>query len=98
MGMRSRVVPEKGRMVSCWYYGPCGLRPISGINIYTYGSIRVWRGLRYNEKYAITLQKKLAKRQAQAQAKIVADVEKKSTSISNPFLVSVHPLKWIRPC
>ncbi|KAF7971276.1 hypothetical protein HWV62_21518 [Athelia sp. TMB] len=49
--------------------------------------VRAWRGLRFNEQYAVKLEKKLAKRKAQEKAKAdaVAKAKAQTTSASNPF-------------
>ncbi|KAK1222841.1 hypothetical protein PQX77_014263 [Marasmius sp. AFHP31] len=52
------------------------------------GSVRAWRGLRYNEEYAKKLEKKLAKkREREAKAKAVAEAQKAKapSAPSNPF-------------
>ncbi|KAG5637685.1 hypothetical protein H0H81_003601 [Sphagnurus paluster] len=55
-----------------------------------HGSIRAWRGLRRNDKYAAKLEKKLAKKraaeEAQARARSQAQVKKTAPKI-NPFAV-----------
>lgn len=50
------------------------------------GSVRAWRGLRFNEKYAAKLEKRLAKEKAGA-AEAQANVAKKAVP-SNPFSMS----------
>ncbi|KAI0065623.1 hypothetical protein BV25DRAFT_1798451 [Artomyces pyxidatus] len=55
------------------------------------GSVRAWRGLRYNEKYATKLEQKLARKRAQEQAKgtSTSDLVKKDQQNSkNPFAMS----------
>lgn len=52
------------------------------------GSVRAWRGLRFNEKYAVILEKKLAKKRAQERAKADAEAAKNKIAIMpNPFLM-----------
>jgi pre-rRNA-processing protein TSR4 len=56
-------------------------------------SIRAWRGLRYNEKYASKLERKLAKRREHQRAPS-APVETKSIHQNvNPFSVRCVP-RW----
>lgn len=55
-------------------------------------SVRAWRGLRHNEKYAAKLEKKLAKKRAAAKARAdaLAQAEEKRTAAKvNPFSVSI---------
>ncbi|TFK39378.1 programmed cell death protein 2 [Crucibulum laeve] len=56
------------------------------------GSVRAWRGLRYNEKYAVKLKQKLARKREKEKAKadaLAADAEKKKNAMkSNPFSMS----------
>ncbi|KAF8074746.1 programmed cell death protein 2 [Lyophyllum atratum] len=52
------------------------------------GSVRAWRGLRRNDKYAAKLEKKLAKKRADEKAKAQAQAEaeqKKTAPKTNPF-------------
>ncbi|KAJ2919519.1 hypothetical protein MD484_g913, partial [Candolleomyces efflorescens] len=52
------------------------------------GTVRAWRGLRYNEKYAIKLERKLAKRREREQQKAEAlaeEAKKKAAGKINPF-------------
>ncbi|KAF8998586.1 programmed cell death protein 2 [Cyathus striatus] len=50
------------------------------------GSVRAWRGLRYNGKYALKLEKKLAKKQARENEKAADEAErKKNVTKANPF-------------
>ena len=51
-------------------------------------SVRAWRGLRYNEKYAAKLKKKLEQKQERQKAKAKAAEAEKLPRI-NPFLVSM---------
>lgn len=56
-------------------------------------SVRAWRGLRYNEKYASKLERKLAKRREHQRAS-PAPVEAKPTHQNvNPFSVRYVP-RW----
>ncbi|KAF5362146.1 hypothetical protein D9756_002543 [Leucocoprinus leucothites] len=59
------------------------------------GSIRAWRGLRFNEKYATKLEKKLTKKRERERAKAEAEAAtaaaeqaKKATPKVNPFSIS----------
>ncbi|KAF8627680.1 hypothetical protein AX15_004299 [Amanita polypyramis BW_CC] len=52
------------------------------------GSVRAWRGLRYNEKYAVMLKKKLEQKQDKEKSRAAALLEaekKKELSKINPF-------------
>jgi len=51
------------------------------------GSVRAWRGLRFNEKYAAKLEQKRIRESANRLAKEKADLRKKLPT-SNPFSVS----------
>lgn len=56
-------------------------------------SVRAWRGLRFNQKYAAKLEKKRAIRQQLEERAKQAEAEKKakeSASKSNPFNVSTY--------
>ena len=53
----------------------------------TFFSVRAWRGLRFNEKYAAKLEQKRTRETANRLAKEKADQQKKMP-ISNPFSVS----------
>ncbi len=69
------------------YYNNCGVMPSRYFNSF---SIRAWRGLRYNEKYAAKLEKKLAKQQEQKKAKTEAAAAEEASKTSpkpNPFSV-----------
>lgn len=89
MGLRSRVLPEKS-----WEVCPqlCLGHPSILITVLL-PSVRAWRGLRFNDQYAVKLEKKLVKKQAQAQAKAdAAEAERsKNASKSNPFSVRCSP-------
>jgi pre-rRNA-processing protein TSR4 len=52
-------------------------------------SVRAWRGLRYNEDYALKLERKLVLKQehVQAQSKWVDGREPAHQSVNNPFAV-----------
>ncbi|KXN89390.1 putative 20S rRNA accumulation protein 4 [Leucoagaricus sp. SymC.cos] len=55
------------------------------------GSIRTWRGLRFNEKYAAKLEKKLAKKRERERARVeaaAAEQAKKAAPKVNPFSIS----------
>ncbi|KAF8885017.1 programmed cell death protein 2 [Infundibulicybe gibba] len=55
------------------------------------GSIRAWRGLRYNGKYAVKLEQKLARRRDKEKAQAAARAEQervKAAAKSNPFSMS----------
>ncbi|KAJ4473721.1 programmed cell death protein 2 [Lentinula aciculospora] len=52
------------------------------------GSVRAWRGLRYNEKYAAKLEAKLARKSAQEEAKRQVE-QAKQASKANPFSLKV---------
>jgi hypothetical protein len=58
-------------------------------------SVRAWRGLRFNEKYAAKLEKKSAKKRAQEKAKAeVEAVKNKIATMSNPFSVRKCSISW----
>jgi hypothetical protein len=74
-------MPEKGREVSRWFVDRgrhCVSRRLVS------DSVRAWRGLRFNENYATKLEKKLAKKRAQAAAK---SEKNRGVTKSNPFSV-----------
>ncbi|KAJ4492658.1 programmed cell death protein 2 [Lentinula edodes] len=48
------------------------------------GSVRAWRGLRFNEKYAVKLQAKLARKREQEETKRLGDLAKLASK-TNPF-------------
>ncbi|THU88690.1 hypothetical protein K435DRAFT_821571 [Dendrothele bispora CBS 962.96] len=55
------------------------------------GSVRAWRGLRYNDKYAEKLRVKLAKkreREARAQALLEVEKAKQAAKTTNPFSIN----------
>lgn len=59
-------------------------------------SVRAWRGLRYNDKYAAKLEKKLARKREREQAKADAETQrKKQASQPNPFAVGLLMLHII---
>jgi pre-rRNA-processing protein TSR4 len=51
------------------------------------GSVRAWRGLRHNEKYAAKLEAKLARKREQEEAKMRA-TQQRQASKTNPFAVN----------
>jgi hypothetical protein len=68
-------------------------KPVTLLISLSWYSVRAWRGLRYNEKYAVKLERKLAKKEAQAKAKADAVVEagkQEIAAISNPFSVIAY--------
>ncbi|KIY73870.1 hypothetical protein CYLTODRAFT_364813 [Cylindrobasidium torrendii FP15055 ss-10] len=60
------------------------------------GSVRAWRGIRYNSEYAVKLEKKLAQRREREAAKAKAQ-EKKTVPAPNPFSMSTGPAAASNP-
>ena len=59
-----------------------------------YGSVRAWRGLRFNAKYAEKLERKLAAKKEKEKEKAAALAKSKETK-TNPFSVRVDDSYWI---
>jgi hypothetical protein len=89
VGLRKKRLPEEGREVSTLCR--IDVQKTNGGACGACYSIRAWRALRYNEKYASKLEHKLAKRR-ENQRVPPAPVEAKPThQNANPFSVRCVP-------
>lgn len=59
------------------------------VSCYVCFSVRAWRGLRFNEKYAAKLQTQLARKREQEQTKRLGELATLGSK-TNPFSVSFH--------
>jgi len=81
-------MPEVGRQVRI---RPFVLIAFVDSKVFGHDSVRAWRGLRYNERYAAKLEKKKAKRRAEelAEAKMVEEeAERRRAAKTNPFSIN----------
>lgn len=92
MGLCPRILPEKRWQVSDVV---SAMRP--PIPTAYASSVRAWRGLRFNEEYAIKLQKRLAKK-AQEKTKAATVEKAKTASKANPFSVKPIVVYLCLPC
>jgi hypothetical protein len=90
VGLRKKRLPEEGWEVST-LYRIIIQRPMED-HVMLY-SIRAWRSLRYNEKYASKLERKLAKRREHQRASLAPVETNPAHQNVNPFSVRYVP-RW----